>query len=153
VSDAIISTYCVPFSKWCDRSYLLHRYELLSHPTHFRCNNDHLLHQILKIDAIAATYCIIFVFDARGRDAIGSKFSSVIDEYLDLGYPDALSIIASYTTQFMPRWVPPCPTRKGHNLIYEAHSPARRSQAQQPGAPLPGSSYSRNMTPWNLELA
>jgi len=30
----------------------------------------------LKIDAIAATYCIRFVFGARGRDAIGSKFSS-----------------------------------------------------------------------------
>jgi hypothetical protein len=41
------------------------------------------LHQILKIDAIAATYCIIFVFDARGRDAIGSKFSSECYYYDD----------------------------------------------------------------------
>jgi hypothetical protein len=39
------------------------------------------LHQIPKIDAIAATYCIIFEFDARGRDAIGSKFSSASGVY------------------------------------------------------------------------
>ena len=76
MSDAIISTYGIPYSKWCDRSYLLHQNELLWHPTLCRCNNKHLLHQILNVDATTITCCIGFVFDASGRDAIRSKFSS-----------------------------------------------------------------------------
>jgi len=59
----------------CDRSYLLHRHKLLSHPIPSQCNNDHLFHQICKIDAIVATYCIRFVFDSRRSDAIGLKIS------------------------------------------------------------------------------
>lgn len=47
------------------------------------------------------------------RDVSMPLTTNLIDEYLDLGYPDALSIIASYTTQFMPRWVPHALLGKG----------------------------------------
>ena len=70
----------------CDRSYLLHRHKLLSHPIPSQCNNDHLFHQICKIDAIVATYCIRFVFDSRRSDAIGLKISRLWEAVRGKGF-------------------------------------------------------------------